>query len=212
MKIIEIDDDLYQYIASKTERIGESASEILRRLLGQAFTQPLATANPKATAKVVGTIEPAAHKVASVSLDVAPANTVVSPVVAEVAVTSEAAAPVTSKKASKGSVFDYLNREELNFQKGVVGRFLFILEALHRAHKGDFAQILDIKGRDRLYFAKSEAELLAAGSSTNPKQIPNSGYWVITNSNSTRKKLMLHEVATVLGYSVEEAEKIRDMI
>lgn len=33
MKIIEIDDELYQYIASQTQHIGESASSILRRLL-----------------------------------------------------------------------------------------------------------------------------------------------------------------------------------
>lgn len=34
MAAIEIDDDLYAYIASKTQRIGEPASVILRRLLG----------------------------------------------------------------------------------------------------------------------------------------------------------------------------------
>ena len=34
MKYIEVDEELYRLIASKTERIGESASEILRRLLG----------------------------------------------------------------------------------------------------------------------------------------------------------------------------------
>lgn len=33
MKYIEVDEELYRLIASKTERIGESASEILRRLL-----------------------------------------------------------------------------------------------------------------------------------------------------------------------------------
>ena len=33
MKKIDIDDELYQYIASNTQSIGESASTILRRLL-----------------------------------------------------------------------------------------------------------------------------------------------------------------------------------
>ncbi|WP_392551950.1 hypothetical protein RHO13_09565 [Orbus wheelerorum] len=33
MKTIEIDDELYQYIAGQTQHIGESASSILRRLL-----------------------------------------------------------------------------------------------------------------------------------------------------------------------------------
>ena len=34
MKKIEIDEELYAYIASHTQHIGESASTILRRLLG----------------------------------------------------------------------------------------------------------------------------------------------------------------------------------
>lgn len=33
MKTIEVDDDLYRYIASHTQHIGESASDILRRML-----------------------------------------------------------------------------------------------------------------------------------------------------------------------------------
>ena len=33
MKIIEVDEELYQYIAGNTQSIGESASDILRRLL-----------------------------------------------------------------------------------------------------------------------------------------------------------------------------------
>ena len=33
MKTIEVDEELYRYIASQTHHIGESASDILRRLL-----------------------------------------------------------------------------------------------------------------------------------------------------------------------------------
>lgn len=97
-------------------------------------------------------------------------------------------------------------------QKGVVGRFLFILSALHRTHKSDFKSVLEIKGRDRIYFATSKNALLESGSSMNPKNIVDSEYWVMTNSNTTRKKMMLHEVAKVLGYTDEAAEKIRDYL
>ena len=45
MKTIEIDDDLYRYIASHTQHIGESASEILRRML-QVTDQALAAIDP----------------------------------------------------------------------------------------------------------------------------------------------------------------------
>ena len=41
MKTIEVDDELYQYIASHTRHIGESASDILRRMLKfSAASQP----------------------------------------------------------------------------------------------------------------------------------------------------------------------------
>lgn len=38
---IEIDDELYRYIASETRHIGESASDILRRLLKLDAKQPV---------------------------------------------------------------------------------------------------------------------------------------------------------------------------
>lgn len=46
MKTIEIDDDVYQYIASKTQHIGESASTILRRVLAIKTTdEPIVQTN-----------------------------------------------------------------------------------------------------------------------------------------------------------------------
>ncbi|MFC0116844.1 replication initiation negative regulator SeqA [Pseudoalteromonas xiamenensis] len=186
MKNIEIDDELYQYIASNTQSIGESASQILRRLLN---LDPA-----KATVKK---LEP--H---TVGLE---KETKVVEEVKEKPV-------VTSVSKPAASVFNVLNKEELAMQKGVVGRFLFILSAFYRTHKGAFKSVLDIKGRDRIYFAMSKEELLESGSSMNPKQIEGSEFWVMTNSNTTRKKMMLHEVALSLGYSEDQAEKIRDYL
>lgn len=175
MKKIEIDDELYQYIASNTQSIGESASQILRRLL-------------KLDAEINET-----------------------PVLEQPKVEVEPAKP-EQKEHKCDNVFNILNKEELAMQKGVVGRFLFILSALHRTHKGIFNRVLDIKGRDRIYFATNKEDLIASGSSTNPKNITDSGYWVMTNSNTTRKKMMVHEVAISLGYSEQEAEKLRDYL
>ena len=108
MKTIEIDDELYQYIAGQTQRIGESASDILRRLLlgdSAAGVQPevLAVAEPDVT-------------------------------------------------AVSSNIFDLINRQDLQAEQSVVGRFLFILSTLARAHKKQFANVLEIKGRNRLYF------------------------------------------------------------
>jgi negative modulator of initiation of replication len=196
MKTIEIDDDLYQFIASQTQQIGESASDILRRLLIVSLTE--------AQAPVV----PVAKKPTEVQVkeetkpEVKPA--------AQAVVEKAAASAVPVGKSS--SVFDFISPQDLSAEQSVVGRFLFILSALSRAHRGDFAQVLEIKGRNRLYFGQSEASLLEAGSSTNPKPIPNTDFWVITNSNTTRKKMMLTEVAGKFGYSPVDVERIRDLL
>ena len=191
MKQIDIDDELYQYIASNTQSIGESASTILRRLLnlnGDDNT-PVAKNNQN---NQTATQAP---------LDDTPATN-----------DSQEQEAVTPVKQTNANVFNILNKEELAMQKGVVGRFLFILSAFYRTHKKEFSAVLDIKGRDRVYFATSKEDLVNSGSSMNPKNITDSEYWVMTNSNTTRKKMMLHEVALCLGYSAEQAEEIRDYL
>src|SRR6188474_3010796 len=51
MKTIELDDDLYFFIASQTRHIGESASDILRRLLEQPTHIAVPVAEPVAVAQ-----------------------------------------------------------------------------------------------------------------------------------------------------------------
>ncbi|WP_217874123.1 replication initiation negative regulator SeqA [Pseudoalteromonas shioyasakiensis] len=200
MKKIDIDDELYQYIASNTQSIGESASTILRRLLNlsDGANAPVETTTKTEQETPVVEIQEQAEQESSLE----PSDENV----------EEAAQTVTASTQVKGNVFNVLNKEELAMQKGVVGRFLFILAALYRTHKKDFANVLEIKGRDRVYFATSKEALLESGSSMNPKNITDTEYWVMTNSNTTRKKMMLHEVALCLGYSADEAEKIRDYL
>lgn len=178
MKTIQIEDDLYQYIASQTQNIGESASEILRRLL---------LGDAQAEVPAVDAPAPAAVE--------------------------EAKTEVKSEPEAKAtSVFNLLNKEEVMTQKGAVGRFLFILAALYRAHPNNFDKVLAVRGRERDYFATSSEELEAHGSSIKPKQIPDSIYWVVTNNNTPRKKLIINEVAIALGYDGSEAEKLREFI
>lgn len=200
MKKIDIDDELYQYIASNTQSIGESASTILRRLLNlsDGANAPVETTTKTEQETPVVEVQEQAEQETSPE----PSDENV----------EEAAQTVTASTQAKGNVFNVLNKEELAMQKGVVGRFLFILAALYRTHKKDFANVLEIKGRDRVYFATSKEALLESGSSMNPKNITDTEYWVMTNSNTTRKKMMLHEVALCLGYSADEAEKIRDYL
>ncbi len=191
MKTIEIDDDLYHFIASQTQQIGESASDILRRLLQ---VERAAAASAPVTVVSAPVAEPQTER--TTTEDAGISHQI----------------DTTNQDTKQGNVFDLLSKQDLQGESSVVGRFLLILSALARAHKHNFAAVLDIKGRNRVYFGRAEHDLLEAGSSTNPKPIPNSEFWVITNSNTTRKKMMLTEAALKLGYSAEQAEIIRDFL
>lgn len=203
MKNIEIDDELYLYIVSNTQAIGESASSILRRLLSLENTeQPLASSS----APVIESKNDEAEKVESAS----------SVVTTEPELVDDTSDVKTIN--STESVFNFINKEELAMQRSAVGRFLLILAALYRAHPQTFNVVTNIapkvsaRKNKRLYFALSEEILTASGSSTKPKQVPQSPFWVITNSNTTRKKMMLTEAATLLGYDESDVIKIRELL
>ena len=204
MKNIEIDDELYLYIVSNTQSIGESASSILRRLL------PIGDTNHQSTLEstVVTEIKDNNTKEDELAQD--------TPVVDVSLIESELSE--VDKITSTESVFNFINKEELAMQRGAVGRFLLILAALYRAHPKTFNIVTNIAPKvsarktKRLYFALSEEILTASGSSTKPKQVPQSPFWVITNSNTTRKKMMLTEAATLLGYDESDVIKIRDLL
>lgn len=177
MKYIEIDEELYRHIASKTERIGESASEILRRLLGlDVETIPVTT--PK--------------QISQPSLENKQASRLSSSEVA----------------TSLNSIETLIDKEILAQQKGAVGRFLYSLEAIYNAMPQQFDQVLQIQGRDRLYFATSKESLLKASKSANPKEIGNSGFWVTTNNNTAKKRTILTEVLLQFGVSEAQIESM----
>lgn len=193
MKIIEVDEELYRYIAKQTQSIGESASDILRRLLHLP-------ANPSATLDFVsfdGSItEDAVKSDAVLESEVKLTN---APSQKETFLESKTAAPKMAKKQSNEAINQItdkvrllLNSDEFKEESKAVVRFLAILRVLYRTDPESFAQATEsLQGRTRVYFARDEATLLMAGNHTKPKQIPDTPYWVITNTNSGRKMLML---------------------
>ena len=199
MKNIEIDDELYLHIVSNTQSIGESASSILRRLLkldSSTYQEASLSHNEITNTKQVSLLQRLDDDGMAIN-DINDINDI--DAIKALANCSE-------------SVFNFINKEELAMQRGAVGRFLLILAALYRAHPKQFKVVTEICGRDRLYFAHSKAELEASGISTKPKQIPESPFWVMTNSNTTRKKMMLTKAATSLGYNHSDVEQIRELL
>lgn len=202
MKIIEVDEELYQYIAANTQSIGESASDILRRLLNfSSLAQPTLTPSNNNTALPTATGEKP-----ELAEKTQPENTQ----------TLKSAVSVPKKQSDEAiqRVVTRLNTvlQSDDFQqesKGVV-RFLMILTALYRANPESFAQAAEsLQGRTRIYFARDEATLLQAGNHTKPRQIPESPYWVITNTNSQRKMLMLEGVMASMHLPEALVEEVR---
>ena len=258
MKSIEIDDDLYAFIASQTKHIGESASQILRRLLlpedGAASqgAEPSATsstpaktselksadvsksvskpssaveteATPKAAAKTPSAS--AATKASSASVKAparkAPAKAATAKTVAK----TVTARPSTSAKVvkapsavsdpspssethSKRDILDAVSKDALSTFTKRVDQFLFVLSAAHKLNAENFARVESIKGKNRTYFATSKEALLENGSSTNPKAIPDSPFWVVTNNNTAKKTNMLEQVLRNLGYQPDVIETV----
>ena len=216
MKFIEVEDDLYRYIASQTESIGESASAILRRLLGlppvgeikleSALNANVAKASTIMTANIVAENIVASKKMV--------ASMIASPVVAAIKdQLSEVKQELTQESAVVSADFsDLVQHSQVQEQKASIGRFLMILSLLYGQQPQQFANVLKVSGRDRVYFAKDQQTLLASGASSKPKQIANTPYWVVTNSNNGMKCRILKKASLAMACPNDIADQIIEQI
>lgn len=194
MKIIEVDEELYQFIASKTQSIGESASDILRRLLNLSVSSLTSNALelPVSSADVAENVIRSNVETENVQKKQAALATMQSEVAKSVKKQPEQAIQKLTEK-----VQNLLSSTSFQEETKAVVRFLSILTALYRTNPESFSVAIEseqVQGRTRVYFARDETTLLAAGNHTKPKQIPDTPYWVITNNNSGRKMIMLEGV------------------
>ena len=194
MKSIDVESDLYRYIASQTESIGEDASSILRRLLGLPSVGEIIVDGP---IKDPVDVQKNALELSKLK-DVLPQ--------------SKDIQPQTEINNSINDFSQLIMPKEITEYKAAVGRFLFLLNQLHEMSPTSFEQVLSISGRDRVYFAKDEATLLGANASTKPKQIGQTQFWVITNSNTSKKRAMLTKALEIVGCDCELAKEITAQI
>lgn len=166
MKTIELDDDLYFFIASQTRHIGESASDILRRLLEQP-----------ASARAPATVEPAVQ-----AQPMAPADAM--------------------------GLQALLDSGALQQEEKSINRFMLVLSTLYRDNPESFTQATEIKGRKRVYFSQDPEALRASGSTTKPKQVPDTPFWVITNTNTSRKQNMVAQLMASMGYDEDLTARV----
>lgn len=172
MKTIEVDEELYRYIASHTQHIGESASDILRRML--KFT---------------------AGQSAETSTAAVAANT--------------QSAPSPRPRDRVRAMRELLLSDEYAEQHKAINRFMLVLSSLYLLSPQEFAQATEsLHGRTRVYFAGDQQTLLQNGTHTKPKHIPGTPYWVITNTNTGRKRSMVEHIMLAMQFPAELTEKV----
>ncbi|HEK2896970.1 TPA: replication initiation negative regulator SeqA [Proteus mirabilis] len=183
MKKIEIDDELYRYIASETRHIGESASDILRRLLKLDAKQP---------------VQP-----------VVVTESVQAPVIKQEAEPIPITPAITPAKNPIREMRELLLSDSYAEKTKSVDRFLQILSTLYSLDSATFTQSAEtVHGRTRIYFAGDEQTLLDSGRHTKPRHISGTPFWVITNSNTERKRTMVQSIMQDMQFPANEIDKV----
>jgi negative modulator of initiation of replication len=96
-----------------------------------------------------------------------------------------------------------LDSGELQKEEKSINRFMQVLSTLYRDDPVGFTQATEIKGRTRVYFSQDPEALRASGSTTKPKPVPDTPFWVITNTNTSRKQNMVAQLMASMGYGEE---------
>src|SRR5690625_2636019 len=104
----------------------------------------------------------------------------------------EDSGPTTSSRPQQSAAFRGRNRGN------ATENFLQTLAELAAENRDRFHDVLQIRGRRRLYFTRSRETLEASGRSVKPVQIPGTGFWVVTNNDTPKKKRILKDVLEVL--------------
>jgi negative modulator of initiation of replication len=158
MRILGVDDDVFNYVVSHMRDFEDTPSRILRRLLG-----------------------------------------------------IERPGPRVKRRGGPGKARKPIyRRNELSTAIDLAGwlpfdvqRYLYLLEAVERLRRKDFRNVLSMRGRTRIYFARTERGILDSGTATQPRLIPGTAYWALTNIPTREKERILRNVMTMLDFDEE---------
>ena len=213
MKTIEIEDDLYKYILNNIEAFGETPSQILRRLLMVAeknnnTSQALPVEN-QAPLKVVK-----AELTPTKSVEKENKPKVVAPEVqAEIK-------PSNVEHFSEG-VRQLFEDPIFKSESVVTNKFIMMLTTMYLEKKDEFIDAADkTKGRTRAYLGTHLQDLLNSDNeeelvqfkASKPRAIPQTPFWVITNANTGRKRIILTQMMASMGYPHNLIERIKEEI
>lgn len=207
MKQIDIEDDLYKYILTNIEAFGETPSQILRRLL----QLPASTTLP--------TIDAAEQKNLAVVSE--PEPEVVAEKTVKVVEQSHSFAGVSLPDSFANGISVLFTTEIFKSEPVITNKFKMMLTTMYYENKQAFIDASKVvKGRSRDYLGENLDELLASSNkeevdlliASKPRDIPYTPFWVVTNANTGRKRIILTQVMASMGYPHHLIERIKEVI
>jgi len=203
MKTIEIEDDLYKHILNNIEAFGETPSQILRRLLALPKENNLVEIEESP-------IQP--PKVETVTHDSTPTEKVT---------TAEQVTDNMESTFTHKGVRELFSDPAFKEETVITNKFMMMLTTMYFEKKAEFIEAAETtKGRTRAYLGTQLEELLnsdneeelAQFKASKPRAIPNTPYWVITNANTGRKRIILTQMMASMGYPHHLIGRIKEEI
>lgn len=202
MKTIEIEDDIYKYILNNIEAFGETPSQILRRLLDLSE-------DPNATQNTLSTEQDEPVKI--------------EPEIAQNTLVKEQVPrpPVPIKSAFHQGIDQLFSDPSFTSENVITNKFMMMLTTMYFEKTAEFIAAADqTKGRTRAYLGTGLQELLHADNeeevaqfkASKPRIIPQTPFWVITNANTGRKRIILTQMMASMGYPHRLIERIKEEI
>jgi len=202
MKTIEIEDDLYKYILNNIEAFGETPSQILRRLLALSEEKSPVEVAPQ-------------HKKTAVE------NTALSKVeLMEQDIVNESNIESDNNHFHQG-VRLLFDNSVFRSESIITNKFMMMLTTMYFEKKAAFIDAAETtKGRTRAYLGTNLQGLLNSDNeeevaqlkASKPRMIPQTPFWVITNANTGRKRIILTQMMASMGYPHHLIERIKEEI
>jgi len=203
MKTIEIEDDLYKYILANIEEFGETPSQILRRLL------------------VLSPIEENAGPIID-PIQQVPKLQIKTPVEKPAAQPSITLACHPSlPEHFAGGINALFDHPSFKTEGVITNKFKMMLTTMYYENKAAFITAANAaKGRSRAYLGQNLDQLLVSDNkeelalliASKPRDIPYTPFWVVTNANTGRKRIILTQMMASMGYPHSLIERIKDEI
>tara|TARA_R110001583_G_scaffold33530_1_gene113236 strand:+ start:2615 stop:3238 length:624 start_codon:yes stop_codon:yes gene_type:complete len=207
MKTIEIEDDLYKHILNNIEAFGETPSQILRRLLAlseEKNTVEVVTQNKKTEIE-----SPVLTRTKLAQQNTVHENT------------TDIETETENNNHFHRGVRLLFGDSEFTSESIITNKFMMMLTTMYFENTAAFIDAAEkTKGRTRAYLGTNLQDLLnsdneeelAQFKASKPRMIPQTPFWVITNANTGRKRIILTQMMASMGYPHHLIERIKEEI